>query len=228
MLENNREDFYDGLASFMQLSLMPNKMRIGIIGGGRGALIKLKYFLSKGAEVSILSKELSEDILKIESKSLKKLIGEYCYDFIKDKHIVVIAINHKETIEQIKIDCEALSKIYISSYSFSDGMGMIPVTRESKNLSFSLSTKCGNPKGSLMVSRKVEEVLKEYDDFIEYSSKLRKNIKNLEEIKSQLLDFIISEDYRFFRIKDKEFTVLQLFYKEDIIKKVLTLSDEVK
>ena len=228
MLKDNRENIHDKVDCFMPITLFGNKIKVGIIGGGKAALIKTRYFLNKNVKVKVLSRDFSIELRKMLNDNLELIKGEYNKEFILDKHIIIIAIDDFETINRIKKDCDDLSKIYISSYSFKDGMGVIPVTRESKNFNVSLNSKCGNPKGSLIVADKIVNIMHEYDEFIEYSSRLRENIKNIGNIKSELIDFVISEDYKFFKFKDKEKIVLKLFYDEDIANKVLTMSDEVK
>lgn len=226
MFEDYRENIYEGVSEYLPITFISNKFRVGIIGGGNAALIKLRYFVAKKANIEILAKDFIDEINNIKQKNIKRLQESYSSDFIKDKHLIIIAINDIEVIKQIKKDCEMLSKIYISTYDFQDGMGMIPVTRESENMIFSLNSKCGNPKGTLMASREIERILHEYDEFVGYSAKLRNNIKSLGELKKELLDFLISEDYRFFYSKNREEEVLKLFYNEEIIDKIFSRDNQ--
>lgn len=206
------EDIYEKLV-YMPITLFSESLRVGIIGGGRGAYIKAKSLSRNLVNVEVLSKEFISDFKNIPIKQVKEI---YNKKFIKDKHIVIIAISDEETINRIINDCKSLSKIYINSSNYKKGMGVIPVKRESKNMSISINTKIGNPKGAVMVADKLEGILKEYDDFIDFTGNIRNKLNIDQGLKLQILSFINNEDFKYIFDKGKGKIVLDLFYKENI------------
>lgn len=204
--------------SYTYLSIISNKLKIGIIGGGKAAYIKVKNFLSKGCLVEVLALDFIDEFFKLEN--LKIIKSSYNRDFIKDKHIIIIATNDNEINLEIKKHCEEEYKIYIYAEDYIKGMAIAPVQRESENISFAVSTKLGNPKGSLMVAEKIKSIINEYDDFIKFSSKIRKNAKDIIEFKDNIINFACSEDFKYIYEKKKDKLVLEMFFKEEIINKI--------
>ena len=74
--------------------------------GGKAATIKVKGLLEKGCYVHILSKEFSKEILDIENKNLKLEKGNYYKEFIKDAHLIIIAVDESSLVHKISKDCE--------------------------------------------------------------------------------------------------------------------------
>ncbi|MCX7903355.1 MAG: NAD(P)-dependent oxidoreductase [Caloramator sp.] len=206
MYKDNRKN-NKGIRYF-GVSLIPQKIRIGIIGGGRAGLIKTKSFLKKGAKVYVLSKEFLNEFYSLKGDNLHLIRGEYTSNFILDKHIVVIALDGSIK-ENIIRDCEQNSKLYISCSNFLNGNMVSPVNVGSKNISLSLNTNLGNPKAAVFLAQKVKKLLEEYDDFIEYTSNLRTQLNG--RIKADLMDFVNSDDFYYFYKKGYSEVVLKLF-----------------
>lgn len=204
---------------YIALNFFSHKLRVKIIGGGKGAFIKAKTFCVNGCDVEILSKSFSKEILSLKDYKAKYIEGEYYKNFIIDAHIVLIAVDDKDLCKIIITDCEDLNKIYIDSTEFKNGMAVIPSQRNLKNLSFSVSTKVGVPKVSKLLGDKIEKTLKKYDDFTLYVSKLREKAKK-EELKKEIIDFICTEDFKFFYEKGKDKEVFTMFFGEDITKNI--------
>lgn len=204
---------------YIAINFFSNKLKVKIIGGGKGAFIKAKTFCVNGCNVEILSKSFSRDILDFKDYKVKYIEGEYYKDFIIDAHIVLIAVDDKDLCEAIIKDCKNLNKIYIDSTEFKNGMAVIPSQRNLKNLSFSVSTKVGVPKISKLLGDKIESSIKEYDDFTLYVSKLRKMAKK-ENLKKEIIDFICTEDFKFFYENKKDRAIFTMFFGENITKKI--------
>lgn len=209
MFKDIRENIY--------VSLESSKLRIGIIGGGKAALIKSKTFIKKGCLVEILSKEFDKELLNINNSKLRLISSKYSKEFILDKHIIILALDNKDLLEEIRKDCEDNCKIYIDSTDFKKGMGVVPVQRETKNFDIAVSTKLGNPKVSMLVAEKATNVIKEYDNFIELSTKIRNNAKAFEALKITIINFVSTDDFKFIFEKDKDREVMTMFFKEDIV-----------
>lgn len=215
-----------GELSYAPITLFGEKLKIGVIGAGRGALIKVRNFYNKGSKIEVLALDFLEDFYKFNGDKVKLIKGNYNKDFILDKHLIIIAIDDDSVINEIKNDCEKLCKIYINSSKFKDGMGVIPVTRESKFITVAVNTKVGNPRGSVMVAESITESLEEFDEYIRLTGEIRNSLFLDKEIKDDLLKFINSSDCKFFYNKDKIFEVFKLFYNEDIVSKIKSLRKE--
>ena len=129
-------------------------------------------------------------------------------------------------MNKIKLDCENHHKIYINSAKFNEGMGVIPVSRESKYISAAINTKVGNPRGAVLVANLITEYIFELDEFIKLSGEIRNNLKFEEKTKDSLLKFINSKDFKFFYDKNKIINVLKLFYDDNIVNKISSLRKE--
>lgn len=215
-----------GELSYAPITLFGEKLKIGVIGAGRGALIKVRNFYNKGSNIEVLALDFLEDFYKFNRDKVKLIKGKYNKDFILDKHIIIIAIDNNDVINEIKDDCKKLCKIYINSSNFKDGMGVIPVTRESEFITVAVNTKVGNPRGSVMVAESITESLGEFDEYIRLTGEIRNCLFLDKEIKDDLLKFINSSDCKFFYDKNKIFEVFKLFYDEDLVRKIKSLRKE--
>ena len=215
-----------GELSYAPITFFGEKLKIGVIGAGRGALIKVRNFYNKGSKIEVLALDFLEDFYKFNGDKVTLIKGNYNKDFILDKHLIIIAIDNDSVINEIKDDCEKLCKIYINSSKFKDGMGVIPVTRESKFITVAVNTKVGNPRGSVMVAESITESLEEFDEYIRLTGEIRNSLFLDKEIKDDLLKFINSSDCKFFYNKNKIFEVFKLFYDEDIVSKIKSLGKE--
>ena len=217
------KDIYGDL-NYAPITLFGNKLNVGIIGAGRGALIKTRNFYNKGSNIEVLALEFLDDFYELDTNRVKLIKGCYKTQFIKNKHIIIIAVS--ELINKIKLDCENHHKIYINSAKFNEGMGVIPVSRESKYISAAINTKVGNPRGAVLVANLITEYIFELDEFIKLSGEIRNNLKFEEKTKDSLLKFINSKDFKFFYDKNKIINVLKLFYDDNIVNKISSLRKE--
>lgn len=215
-----------GELSYAPITLFGEKLKIGVIGAGRGALIKVRNFYNKGSKIEVLALDFLEDFYKFNGDKVKLIKGNYNKDFILDKHLIIIAIDNESIINEIKDDCERLCKIYINSSKFKEGMGVIPVTRESKFITVAVNTKVGNPRGSVLVAENITESLQEFDEYIRLTGEIRNCLFLDKEIKDDLLKFINSSDCKFFYDKNKIFEAFKLFYDEDLVRKIKSLRKE--
>jgi len=226
MYENNSEDISSKEIRYSYISLISNKLRVGIVGGGKGGTIKARHFIKDEAYVEVLSKTFTEDLVKLSKdfkEKLKLINEEFNYNFLKDKHLIIIAIEDKTLIDKIKNYCEESFKIYIDSSDFKAGMGVVPIERDTKNISFALNTKQGNPKGAVLAAEKVKSVLKEYDDFLGFMGKIRTRAKKYPEYKNEILSFIGTEDFKILFDQGKGEQALRSNFPKEIIDYLLKL-----
>lgn len=218
MCKDIREDISREDINYTYLAIKSKKLRVGIVGGGRAGFIKTKSFLSKGCYVEVLALDFIKEFASLENVALIK--GEYKSNFIKDKHLIIIATSDKDLNIKIKEECEEEFKLYIFAEDYRKSMVITPIQRNLNNITFALNTKSGNPKGALMLCDKILNVAKGYDKFILYSSLIRRNAKDLEEIKNELINFVCNEDFKFIYEKEKDKLVLEMFYGKEVLKKI--------
>lgn len=225
MFEDSKANLH-GELSYAPITLFGEKLRIGVVGAGQGALIKVRNFYNKGSKIEVLALDFLEDFYKFDRDKVKLIKENYNKNFILDKHLIIIAIDNETIINEIKYDCEKLCKIYINSSKFKSGMGVIPVTRESKFITVAVNTKVGNPRGSVMVAESITEFLQEFDEYIRLTGEIRNCLFLDKKIKDDLLKFINSSDCKFFYDKNKIFEVFKLFYDEDLVRNIKSLRKE--
>ena len=109
MSEYFKENIH-GELNYAPITLFGEKIRIRVIGAGRGALIKVRNFYNKGSNIEVLSLDFLEDFYKFNENKVKLIKGSYNKDFILDKHLIIIAIDDESVINKIKADCEGLFK----------------------------------------------------------------------------------------------------------------------
>lgn len=214
MLEANREDILSGGINDMFLSIVSYKMNVLIVGGGRAGFIKAKTLTKRGCNVTVVSPAFSSDFKTLEKyENITFIKDTYKREHIKDKHLIVIAVPEEVAIE-VKKHCEEEFKLYIASYSFREGIAVLPYQRSTKNMSFALKSINASPKTTRFIGEKLEKTLKEYDDFMEYSCTLRKKLKRCER-REEILSFIASDDFYFFYTKNKQVLILKMFFGDD-------------
>jgi precorrin-2 dehydrogenase/sirohydrochlorin ferrochelatase len=220
MYEDNREDISSEEINYSYISFISNKLKVGIVGGGKAGTIKARHFIKDEAYVEVLSKTFTEDLVKLSKdfkEKLKLINKEFNYNFLKDKHLIIIAIEDKTLIDKIKNYCEERFKIYIDSADFKAGMGDVPIERNTKNISFALNTKQGNPKGAVLAAEKVKSLLEEYDDFLSFMGKIRTGAKKYPEYKNLILNFIGNEDFKILFDQGKAEKALRNNFPKEII-----------
>lgn len=220
MHENNSKDICtrDYKINYAFLSLISDKIHIGVIGSGRAGLIKVRHFLRENCRVSVITRDDYDNndniksLMEYEKFSISR--EEYSEDFIKDKHLIIIAVDNEETKVRIRKDCDKCFKIYIDCMNFKEGMAVVPVQRKSKSLNFGVNTRGGNPKASVFIAEKVKNEMGRYDEFIAYTTDLRERFKEKPELKDDAMKFLFTEDFYFFFEKGKAERVIELFYNE--------------
>ncbi|NME81938.1 NAD(P)-dependent oxidoreductase [Clostridium sp. SM-530-WT-3G] len=224
---NNRKDIQDislNKIDYTYISLMSKKVRIGVIGGGKGGQIKTRHFVNNKCNVEVISKDFTQELLKLaeENEEYLTLINrEFNIEFLKDKHIIVIASNDENINDIIRKYCDDNYKIYIDASDFTNGIGVVPAERSSKTMNFALNTKQGNPKGAVLMCNKIQNYISEYDDFIELTGTIRNNVKNYPEYKRDVLSYIYSSEFEEAYKRGDYIESLNERYGNDIIKKLL-------
>jgi precorrin-2 dehydrogenase / sirohydrochlorin ferrochelatase len=213
MSQDIREDILSPGLEYVNIALLSKKLRVVVIGGGRAGYIKAKSFSEKGCSVTVVSKSISTQF-----KCLKQLPGlilqedTYEKNHIVNAHLVVIAVDDRVLCDKIAAHCEELNKLYLNCSDFTKGLYTLPMQRSTKNICFSINTRSGSPKTSRHLCSVMENTLKEYDPWVEYCCSIRERIKNTP-LKDEIMEFVSSEDFKFFLQKGMEQRVLRMFYR---------------
>ncbi|OOM80404.1 NAD(P)-dependent oxidoreductase [Clostridium sp. BL-8] len=224
MDKNNGKDIYDDEVDFSYIALISKKLRVGIIGGGKAGEIKARHFVNSKCYVEILSRTFDNNIIKLaecEPERLKLITDSFNFKFLEDKHLIIIALDDEELRSKIKKYCDDNYKLYIDSTCFKDGMGAVPIERNTKNITFALNTKQGNPKGTILLSNKVKNFLEEYDEFIEFTGRIRDKAKKVPQYKKDILEFIGDEDFKDSFDKGESESALRTKFSKEIAEYLL-------
>ncbi|AWI06589.1 NAD(P)-dependent oxidoreductase [Clostridium drakei] len=228
MYENNKEDILCCGIKYTMLSLMSNKIKVLIVGGGNAALIKAKTFIKKGCLVSIVAKDFNDGFKELKNYSnLKITKSEYKREYIECNHLVIIATNSEKINFEIRSHCIESYKLYIDCTSPENGLCVTPCQRNTKNIFLGVNTSSGNPRASVYLADKIKDCAVKYDKFIEFTSDLRKRLEN-SSIKKEIMKFVCSEDFYFFYEKGKEDIVLNMFYMDEYTDNRMVIDFEIK
>lgn len=220
MFENNRENIHEFLENKSDLAiitLLSNKINVGIVGGGRAGIIKGKTLAERGCNVTILSKEFKiefkEKFFELENLGVELIKGTFNDEFLTDKHLVVLALpnEEKDRKEDAINYCLRHAKLFIDCSSYELGNVMLPAQGETREITFGISTKGGNPKVAVKLREKIRKDLEQYDEFLKFVRPWRKYIKNLHRNKSDLLEFISTEDFLFMWEKGQGNNIIEMF-----------------
>lgn len=199
----------------MPINIISSKFHVKVIGGGKAAYIKTKGLLEKGCYVHILSKDFSKEILDIKDKNLKLEKGEYYIEFIKDAHLIIIAVDESSLVYKISRDCEREYKLYLNAENYKEGMVSIPYSRCYENLGFSISSKLGSPKITRALGEEVSCIIKKNDLYSIKVSKIRERAKG-EELKDRIIDIISSKEFKSAFLKGQDYEYLKEVLGEEL------------
>lgn len=211
MCRNNREDIFN----LVPINVISSKFHVKVIGGGKAAFIKIKGLLEKGCYVHILSKKFSKEILDINNENLKLEEGTYYKEFIKDAHLIIIAIDEDSLAYEICKDCDEEYKLYLNATNYKDGMVSIPYSRCYENLGFSISSKLGLPRITRSIGEEVSSIIKENDMYSIKVAKIREKAKK-EELKSEIIKAISSNEFKKAFLQEREYEYLSNIFGEKI------------
>ncbi|MGL4742064.1 MAG: NAD(P)-dependent oxidoreductase [Sarcina sp.] len=213
MFENFKNDFLleNEHSNLGYLAIDYKNIRVGVIGAGKVALLKLNKFINKGSYIEIIAKEFSEDFLNMNCENIKLFNEKYAKKFIKDKHLIIIAIDDKILTNEIVKDCKDEFKLFINCVDSNNSLARMPYQRESDKFLFALNSKDTNPKNVKLVGKKILNMINEEDEFEDFTYKLRLKV-NDKYYREDILNFINTEDFKFFWKKEKSEIVLKLFF----------------
>ncbi|MBB6630276.1 NAD(P)-dependent oxidoreductase [Clostridium algidicarnis] len=212
-LTNSKDESNSSLETldFSFISLISNKIRVLIVGGGEAGYIKTKSFIAKGCNVWVLATRFDERFDEFHGNGINIIKDTYKESYILDKHLIVIAIEECDITKIIQKQCENLSKLYVTCHNFRDGNFVVPMQLSSKEVAFALNVKKGNPSISRYMAGSIVKSLNELDGFVDFANYIRKIVKE-ETFKKEILKFISNEDFEFYFDKGYSRQILVMFY----------------
>jgi precorrin-2 dehydrogenase / sirohydrochlorin ferrochelatase len=180
--------------SYMFLSLLTEKVKVLVVGGGKAALIKVKSFLARGCRVTGVAPVFREEFTTLDSEDLHLQKGSYECSQLSGQHLVVIATNDEAVNRKVQNDCEQAAKLYLTCSDYRNGQFVTPIMRESDEALLALHTKVGSPRTSVFLAEKLQEQLRSYDCFIRFACELRQKLKGRDD-KNQIMKRVNSDEF---------------------------------
>ncbi len=87
----------------------------------------------------------------------------------------------------------------------------MPMQLSSKEVTFALNVKKGNPSISRYMAGSIVKSLNDVDEFVDFANYIREIVKG-EIFKKEILNFISTEDFKFYFDKGYSKQVLLMFY----------------
>ncbi len=204
---NNEE----GLDRYAFISIKGENTKALVLGGGKAAVIKINTLLKRGFTVDCITREITENLMKIRDYKFSLLDYEFKEELVDKYHLIVICTNDEEFNKEIRNICNNKNRIYIDSTKPEESQGTICASGETKSTSFGIRVKHKNPKAAVFLCEKTEKYLESFDGFVNFITRIRNSIKPLKE-KGEILQFLCSEDFMFFYEKGYGEEILDLFY----------------
>ncbi|GAB4107846.1 bifunctional precorrin-2 dehydrogenase/sirohydrochlorin ferrochelatase [Echinicola sediminis] len=169
-----------------------------IVGAGNVGLEKLSFLLksSPNAQVTIVAKEISNDIRKIASEKKNLSLVEDAYDpkYLEGRHMVIGATDDKEVNKQIHLDAKAknlLVNIADTPELCDFYLGGI-VTKG--NVKIAISTNGKSPTTAKRLRQFLEEVIPDdINEMVENINQYRDTLKGDFEYKVEALNKLTKE-----------------------------------
>lgn len=150
-----------------------------VVGGGKVAERKIKTLLKYGANITVVSPEITKNIAKlVEKKKIQYLKKKYSSEDIEDAFLVIAATSDSSINQQILNDAKFLVNSVESSLSInSSNISVIfPALFERDSLQIAVSTDF--PALSKTIRDELRQIYgKEFASYIEYLKKLRLDLR---------------------------------------------------
>lgn len=197
---------------YTYIALLSPKINVLIVGGKKSAYIKCKTFSKGGCQVTVVAQEFGEEFKLLREKENMVLIqGSYESAFLENKHLVIIALDNKDTKETIIKQCENSSKLYLTCDDFKEGKFITPFQRHSEAINFGINIKNASPITTRYLGGKILKELQAQDGYVKFVSEVREKLKGKDE-KHEVMEFLSSDDFYFFYEIGKGGMIFNLFF----------------
>lgn len=139
--------------------------RVIVVGGGTVATRKIKNLLESGADITVISPQLTLELIDLEKKQRIKIIERpYQQGDLQDAHLVFTATD-KTTVNQAVADEATKSKICINVADRSTpGDFIVPATFSEKEFTVAISTHGENPSLAVAIRDQIKKLLRSSSD----------------------------------------------------------------
>ncbi|MEG0306593.1 MAG: NAD(P)-dependent oxidoreductase [Clostridium sp.] len=205
----------DNFNNSVFISLNGSNTTVLILGGGNAAFIKATTLLKRGFIVHCISKKFIAKIqeLSYHNPNLTLNYDKFTEELLDNYHLVILCTNDEVFNEKIRFLCNEKKKIFIDTTVPEESRAILCATRETKNIAIGIRINGKNPKSSVFLCNKGKEYYEVFDSYVEFTTRIRKNIINTDK-KSEILDFINSNDFLFFFNQGVSSVILELFYPD--------------
>lgn len=177
-----------------------------VVGGGNVAFRKINELIEYGAKVTLVSKEIKENIsLLVENNNIMYIEDRYKSEYIKDAFIVIAATNDKITNLQIARDCGQGDILVNVVDDLQSSEFIVPAKVKRGNLTITVSTNGKCPFYSKLLRKKLELQFDDsYSIFVDILSDFRKELLLNINSSSKIKEIIASIDVEYYIKRIKE------------------------
>ena len=146
---------------FFPVSIDLNNKNILVIGAGKIALRKVKALLDYNCNITVITKEVSEEeFLELEKENKIKILKNQKFEekFLENTFLVVSATDNKELNDKISKLCMS-KNILVNNITSQDNMNLRFMSILSNDDIQISITANGNPKKAVEVKNKIKEFL---------------------------------------------------------------------
>jgi precorrin-2 dehydrogenase / sirohydrochlorin ferrochelatase len=188
------------MAKYYPMMLNIENRKCLIIGGGDIACRKISEFIEYGANVTVVSISINEDIKAFMDKGLIHYIKDaYHKNYIENAYIVVASTNHSKINNQIFRDCSEKGILVNVVDDPKNCSFIVPSKIKRGDLTISISTNGKSPTLSRAIREELEEKYDEnYEILLNILGDVRKEV--IEKVKDasmkkEIFNNIVKEDY---------------------------------
>lgn len=165
------------MTKFFPVLINIRNQRCIVVGGGRVAERKIKTLLKYGAEITVISPEITENIKKlIERGKIKHIKRQYRKGDVKKAVLVVSATSDSKVNAQIAKEAEFLINTVEGKNRTKGIKYIVPAIFEMGELTVSISTEF--PALSKILRDEIAKLYgKEFALYLKYIKKIRKEIQ---------------------------------------------------
>jgi len=171
-----------------------------IVGGGDIAYRKILELLEYGANITVISLSVNQDIKALfDNKDIDYIENTYHKEYIKEAYIVIAATNDNKVNNQVFIDCSKENILVNVVDDPKNCSFIVPSKIKRGDLTISISTNGKSPTLSKAIREELEKKYDEnYEVFLNILGDVRKEV--LTEVKDskrkkEIFNAIIKKDY---------------------------------
>lgn len=170
---------------FYPIFLNLNKQKCLVIGGGKVAERKVNSLLECGAQVKVVSPEITEKLKEmVKSGTIEHICRKFCSSDLDDVFLVISATSDEDLNNKIAQECRKRNILVNVVDDPEKCSFIVPSVVRRGDLSIAISTSGKSPALAKKIRQELEAYFgPEYGEFLEIMGEIRKKI--LTEIPSQ-------------------------------------------